>query len=220
MDPQVLAVILTLGGGALIGAISYTLRTLYGWRIAKQLQQAELINNLHRLAALLRTSKSLFDAQADRRNKLNDLLKINHKKEFALHKGYEAKFTKIYEHFTVEERELHGIVRTMTENALRPVNEAISSWLEQDIVFKTACSPLRKPRNLAELLQRLELHMMLWHAKYKYWMVDPRHALCYLADEEDHGIGFPTDIEAALEDALIELGQPKLPAIPQTSGAS
>lgn len=214
MDPEVLALVLTLGGGALIGAIGYVVRTWQGWLVAKQERHADLVASLHALAALLRTSKSLFQAQADRRDRLLDMLKRDHAGEVPLGLGYEATFTRMHGHFTEAEAELHGIVRTMTENGLRPVNKSVTDWLERDTIFKTAIAPLNDPQKLAHWLNQLELHLTLWHAKYEYWMPDTRHALVYLADEEDHGVPFPYGIEGVVEEVLIELGQPTVSTIP------
>ena len=217
MDPAVLAVIVTLGGGALIGTIGYIVRALHGWWVAKQEQRAELAARLHGLATLLHTSKSLFDVQVGQRNRLSAMLKSGHPDKVSPGMGYEATFQQMYDHFTAEEAELHGIVRAMTEYGLRPVNKAIIDWLERDTIFKTGMAALRDPQKLARWLHQLELHLTLWHAKYEYWMPDPRHALVYLADEEAHGVGFPSGIELVVEETLEELGQPTLSTIPVPS---
>ena len=214
MDPEVLAIILTLGGGALLGAIGYVVRALHGWWAAELERRAGLAAALHGLAKLLHTSKSLFDVQADQRDRLSDMLKNSHPDQESPGIGYEATFQKVYDDFTAEETELHGIVRAMTEHGLRPVNKAITDWLERDTTFKTAMAPLRDPQKLADWLHQLELHLTLWHAKYEYWMRDGRHALVYLADEEAHGVGFPFGIEFVVEEVLEELGQPTLATIP------
>lgn len=214
MDPEFLAVIVTLGGGATLGAIGYVVRSLHGWWVAKQDRRADLAARLHGLATLLHTSGSLFDVQAGQRNRLSDILKRNHPNEISLDLGYDATFQQLYDHFTAEEAELDGIVRAMTEFGLRPVNKAISEWLERDTIFKTGMSPMRGRQNLALWLHQLELHLTLWHAKYEYWMPDRKHALVYLADEEAHGVGFPNGVESVVEEALEELGQPTLATIP------
>ena len=42
-----------------------------------------------------------------------------------------------------------------------------------------------------------------WHAKYEALLPSmPEHALVYLADEEKHGIGFPTGIDKIVAEAL------------------
>ena len=106
MDPAVLAVIVTLGGGALIGAIGYIVRALHGWWVAKQERRAELAARLHGLATLLHTSKSLFDVQVGQRNRLSAMLKSGHPDKVSPGIGYEATFQQMYDHFTAEEAEL------------------------------------------------------------------------------------------------------------------
>jgi hypothetical protein len=50
------------------------------------------------------------------------------------------------------------------------------------------------------------LHLRLWHAKYEAWIPGhPRHALVYLADEEQHGIGFPGGLDQVVDEVLREL---------------
>ena len=214
MDPEVLAIVVTLGGGAMVGSIGYVVRSLHGWWIAKQDRRANLAARLHGLATLLHTSKSLFDVQAGQRNRLSAMLRSNHPDEISSGLGYETTFQRMYDHFTVEEAELHGIVRSMTEHGLRPVNRDITDWLERDTIFKTGMSPLRVSKKLDLWLHQLELHLTIWHAKYEYWMPNPKHSLVYLADEEAHGVGFPNGIELVVEEALEELGQPTLATIP------
>ena len=220
MDPEIVAVLITVGGAALIGSISYVVRTLHGWLTERAKRDAERVRRLQSLAALLRTSESIFKSQIDQRNRLESM--VDSKPELEGIRGYEAKFTRAYATFTDEEKELHGLIRSMTQNALRPVNLAISEWLEHDSTFKTAAAPLPKRGELSQWLHRLELHLSLWHAKYKYWMTDKRHALVYLADEEDHGVGFPRGIEDIVDNALKELRRRRriAPVFPLTSKAA
>src|SRR5712691_2980458 len=52
-------------------------------------------------------------------------------------------------------------------------------------------------------LGALEAHLLMWIAKYSAWIPDtPAHALVYLADEEAHGVPFPSGIERTIEQAL------------------
>lgn len=56
---------------------------------------------------------------------------------------------------------------------------------------------------LSELLNQLDAHLLLWLAKYEGWIPNrPDHALVYLADEEEHGLGFPNGIEETLAAVL------------------
>lgn len=211
MDREILVVIVTVGGSALIGAVSYLVKSLYGWSRARQMEKASQIARLYELVSLLRTSKSLFLAHNEQRDRLYAWLAMNHPDEFSDEKGFEATFTRMFDLFSQRETELHGIIRNITKNSVRDINLRLSQWLEGDQTFKTSRASLKNPHQLSRWLHHLELHLSLWHAKYEYWMEDPRHALVYLADEVDHGVGFPTGIEAFVEETLKALGQPMEP---------
>ena len=58
---------------------------------------------------------------------------------------------------------------------------------------------------LAQQLNELDAHPWLWLAKYEAWIPNnPRHALVCLADEHEHGLGFPPGIDETLEQVLTE----------------
>jgi len=83
-------------------------------------------------------------------------------------------------------------------------------WIQDDSYFKAQNGegPLGK---LAGELAKLELHLILWLAKYEAWIPEFKaHALVYLADEKKHGVGFPSGIDelippaqAVLETAML-----------------
>jgi hypothetical protein len=63
---------------------------------------------------------------------------------------------------------------------------------------------------LAELLNQLDAHLVLWLAKYESWIPNrPDHALVYLADEQLHGLGFPQGLDDAFSYVLV--GKPSPP---------
>lgn len=192
--------------GALIATFSYVVKQVVEWGRSIHAAHAARIASLQELAALLQTTKSLYLVQNERAQRLLALLKSNHREHLPSDSGFERTFSQVYDHFTPEERQLHGIIRSITTNALRPVNQEISAWLKADKIFKTASARISHRQELARLLRQLEVHLSLWHAKYEYWVPgEPKHALVYLADEEDHGIGFPNPIDQAIQAALDEL---------------
>jgi hypothetical protein len=68
----------------------------------------------------------------------------------------------------------------------------MSDWLRSDDLFRTKVVEIERKNQLAENLSALEIHLLLWQAKYEYWIPDhPEHALVYMADESEHGLGFP-----------------------------
>ena len=103
-----------------------------------------------------------------------------------------------------EELRLHSLVRAYTVHTLKPLNDKLLDWLRSD--EHSAVSPPATVAigELAVYLPRLEVHLLLWRAKYEQWMpTSPDHCLVYLADEESHGVGFPhggTALVAALLD--------------------
>lgn len=192
--------------GVLVATLSYVAKQGEEWWRANRAAHAARIASLQDLAALLRTARSLYLVQNERAQRLLAVLRSSHPGELPDEAGYERAFASLYDRFTPEERELHGIIRSITVSALRPVNQEVSAWLKADRTFRTASTRIAHRQELARQLHQLEVHLSLWHAKYEYWIPDePRHALVYLADEEDHGIGFPTRIDQTIQDALEEL---------------
>lgn len=155
------------------------------------------------LQALLRASESAFVVQALNRDRLYHLVEVNHSGVANLDEGYERVFSRSYAHFTDHERELHDVIRGITTHALRPVNEAMRDWLRSDAEFKSKLGTRGLNGDLARTLSDLEAHLILWQAKYSAWIPDnPEHALVYLADESDHGVGFPAGIAELVERKL------------------
>jgi hypothetical protein len=47
--------------------------------------------------------------------------------------------------------------------------------------------------------QSADARSVLWRAKYEFWIPDkPERAIVYMADEQQHGVGFPTGIEVLI----------------------
>ena len=96
---------------------------------------------------------------------------------------------------TLHDQELHGIIRSYSEYSMRRINEALQKWVENDIYFKTEQVGSSRKNELAARLRHLEMHMLLWFAKFENWIPNqPHHALVYMADEKKHGLGFPCDL--------------------------
>jgi len=202
--------------GALIAAFSFAAKTLYEWWSDLRHARAVRLASLLELSSLLRASWTIFAVQNTHARRLLRLLQQNHPGQVSPESGFEGAFAELYDQFTPEEAELHGIIRGMTMHSMRPVNEAMLNWLKNDITFKTTfvSASAEKKRLLAEKLYELEAHLILWVAKYETWIPDrPEHALVYLADERAHGIGFPPDTDKAIKDVLLDLSK-SAPDIP------
>ena len=79
-------------------------------------------------------------------------------------------------------------------------------WLHDDGYFKSCRGngPLGK---LAKSLGDLEVHLVMWKAKYEVWIPhQPAHSLVFLNDEKKHGAGFPTAIDALVKSILVRQG--------------
>ena len=194
--------------GALIATFGFLGKSMFrAWSEARA-EKASRLARILRLASLLRASRTTFVVQNNHARRLLSSLEEKHTREIGEESGFERAFSRLYDKFTEDEKELHGIIRSMTVHSLRPINEAVLEWLKEDTTFKTGFIPgaIKNRRQLAEKLLALEAHLILWNAKYEYWIPDePKHALVYLADEEEHGVGFPTGIESVISDVVLEL---------------
>jgi len=202
--------------GAVIAAIGFVGKLLYElWSDLRQ-AQAKRLAMIIDLSALFTASHVLFLVQNGWARRLMQLLRRNHPGDIDDGEGFEAAFAKLYDKFSPEEAALHGRIRDWTVHGLRPVNEAMLAWLENDTLFRTTYIQAKdqKKRQLAEKLIELHAHLLLWRYKYDAWIPsDPKHALVYLADEAAHGVGFPVGLDALLRDVMTELKK-SAPALP------
>jgi hypothetical protein len=186
--------------GAVIAAVGYVSKLIIEawreWRNENDQRQAQL----HQLGALLEASRAIFLVQRDQAKRLADRLGSRFPDERPDEPGFEELFGHLSGRFDRDEEDLHGIIRAYTEHGLKPLNEAMLSWLEADTVHRTARGKKGNRAVLAKKLNELDAHLRLWLAKYQAWLPNhPEHALVYLADEEKHGLGFPTGIEDVLD---------------------
>lgn len=192
--------------GNIISALVGMVGTLTAQTIKKRRQaRARVRQRLERLSALLAESKSLFRSQSEQRDRLVEVLGKNHPAEVgawqsADGRGFDDLFYDLSPQFAVEERNLQAIIRGMTELPMRRVNQEMSDWLAANL-------PVRAPRQMRTMLEalndplvRLQLHLNEWHSKYlAVFAPDSRRSLVYLADEHQHGHGFPKDLEPKLK---------------------
>jgi hypothetical protein len=89
----------------------------------------------------------------------------------------------------------HGLIRSYTTECIRPLDVEMIKWLTADTYFKGE-SRSESLGALAQALQKLEAHLVLWRAKYEFWIPDkPERAIVSMSDEERHGVEFPKGIE-------------------------
>ena len=152
------------------------------------LRRASKASSLIDLQSHLLASRSAYLAQVAIRNRLAS--EISHDLPEFSDFGYDDMFAAAFPKLPEDQKHRHGLIRAYTVKAIKPLNDAMTAWLKQDRDFK------HQPDKLGLALQNLEAHLVLWQAKYDFLIPDhPERTLVYLADEEQHGVGFPTGIE-------------------------
>lgn len=180
---------------AVLAAVGYVAKLLIELIRDVRRSRAEKRARLLELASLLRATRVLFLVQNQLAVRLAEALRSAHP-DAPSGSGYEDLFATQFDTFTPDQKALHEIIRGITEHSLRPLNKALSKWLRKDLTFRTGYRAKGDWRRLAEKLGELETHLLLWHAKYDSWIPgEPRHALVYLADEQQHGIAFPEGLD-------------------------
>jgi hypothetical protein len=112
--------------------------------------------------------------------------------------GYDQILAAGYPLLNERQKLRHGLIRNYTIHCLYPLNVEMINWLSADTFFKGAGKE-GSWKYLSIALQQLEAHLILWRAKYKFWIPDkPERAIVFMADEEHEGIGFPVGIEALI----------------------
>jgi hypothetical protein len=189
--------------GAVVAALGYVGKlAVESWREWRQ-DRAERLARLLQLQALLRAGRTAFQVQRELAGRLEAQLRHKYPNDLPDEPGFERMFTHLYDRFEPEQAELHSVIRAYTEHALYPTNRAIADWLRADVDYRTSRGTSQPEVRLAKLLNELDCHLTLWLAKHDGWLPDrPDHALVYLVDEERHGLGFPTEIDQAVEDVL------------------
>ena len=197
---------------AVLAAIGYIGRQVADLVVAAMRKNEADFAHLVELQSLLNGSGAVYRVQNDLTRNLEALVVRNHPEQSSS-MGFDALFTRAYGQFMADEQEMHSIIRSMTENSVRPLNQAMSRWLETDRVYKVGARRGPVWQKLAIELRKLETHLSVWHSKYQVWIPDhPAHALVYMADEKQHGVGFPEDLEVVVNAAVA--GHKMLPPLP------
>lgn len=185
-----------------LAALGYVAKLIVEMIRAAADRRSVRIAKLVELDGLLRAVNAVYQTQNTLARRLQKSVETNQPDlGTRAAKGFEATFVAAYEKMTDPERELHGVIRSMSENALKPLNESILDWLDSDVYWK-APGGNRKKYQLAKTLAALDAHLHIWRAKYAYWMVNPVHSLVYLADEDHHGLKFPSEVDNLVQEIL------------------
>ena len=196
--------------GLIGGLIGFLGKSFVSWWTGRRAQQTATRARLEVLASLLRESWSVFEAQNEVARRLAALLARDHPapRAAAGKDGFEATFVALYDQFTQKEKELHAIIRGVTEGAMHRVNTALMAWLKSDSLYKNPHVIDGDRRGLAKALQDLELHFNLWLDVYRVWIPDhPSHALVYLGDERRLGREFPSGIDELADRVLVRVNR-------------
>jgi hypothetical protein len=180
---------------AAIAAVGYVLKliveAIVKWRTTQREQRARLVA----LQSLLLCSKRVFDIQNELVKRLCDEVRRAHSE---VQGSYDDILTRAFQDQHLDERQKkeHALIRNYTMSCLLPLNSQMRSWLAGDTYFKVAAKTGNRTR-LSRALQQLEVHLLVWQAKYDLWIPNnPERTIVYMADEATHGVGFPTGIEA------------------------
>jgi len=191
---------------AIAGATGYFFKS---WRDDRQKilgERQTILASLRRLGKLLETSRGIAVLQREKADELIALLKKSQGVTFANDDTLDSKLAEKFPVMAPEEKELHGLIRAYSGSALRPINDEILRWLEEDAYFSTGRVSVANSASLIDLLAMLHVHLVLWRAKCLYWLDSSEaHALVYLADEKKHGLGFPKGLDLRIHETITEL---------------
>src|ERR1043166_213701 len=117
---------------AFIAALGYLLKIFLQWigelKKSTRTHRARLVG----LYSLLIAGKAAFLAQSDNRNRLEELISLNHPDIYKETRGYDKLFSLSFPQMNQDERELHQIIRAITENTIQPLNQSLLNWLKED----------------------------------------------------------------------------------------
>jgi hypothetical protein len=203
------ASLLTVLVTAVIAAAGYVAKlaidTSHEWRVKRQIERA----SLYRLRSLLIASRVAFRVQRQQADRLAANLRQTKPQFPTDNQGLEHLLSQAHAQLSPDEVDHHAVIRGYTEHALFPINGAMLEWLRSDVEHRIELGKAGNELALAVLLNSLDSHLQLWLAKYHAWIpTHPEHALVYLADEELHGVGFPTGIDSALDAVVGAQGKP------------
>lgn len=188
--------------GAIIAAVGYVGKQISDiWahtRKVRRLRRAQLVQ----LQSLLRATGVAFAIQNQHARRLLDMLQ-ERLPSLDASGGFEQAFSRSFKDMNAEERQLHSLIRGITVSALRAGNSGLLKWLDADTYFKAQYVKSGPWSVFAGKLAELQSHLILWQAKFEIWIPDyPEHALVYMADEQQHGSGFPAGLDDVVDEVL------------------
>src|SRR5262249_15861084 len=178
--------------GAAFAALGYVAKDVYRYLKERRGQHGDDLTKLRELQGLLHESGSLFRSQNDQVRRLLEMLQHNHPGQVSAEMGFDEAFFRASSLFNLDEKELQLLIRGLTQNPMRSVNERMRLWLAGNPRFKTWKEKPASFVALAEQLRLLELHLIEWQNKYDQIFARDAtegHSLVYLADQKKQGHG-------------------------------
>ena len=194
--------------GAALAVIGHVWTNFQQWRETQQKAERIRRSRLAELVASIRAGDAAWAIQCENRERLNDLVAARMPSQAKNDEGYDQSFALAYSTMTPDERALHDVIRGITIHTIRPINRRLRKWLQSDTEFRVRVIDSTPRGRLAGYLNTLEVHLILWEAKYQIWIPGhPERALVYLADEKQHGIEFPKKGVQIVNAVLTETGR-------------
>jgi hypothetical protein len=188
--------------GAVIAALGYVGKLVSDSWLERQRTKRERRTHLIELQSLLRSTKVSFEIQHAHTQRLLSMLRAR-MPGLDVSGGYDQAFAQSWSAMVPEEKELHSLIRSITINSVRPGNSALVVWFSRDSFFKAQYGRRDALGVLADELGQMQIHVILWNAKYEMWIPDhPEHALVYMADEKSHGARFPVGLDSTVAKVL------------------
>ena len=107
---------------------------------------------------------------------------------------------------TEDEKVIFSLTRGISYS-MQEANASLLKWVRAETYYRVSDGTADRDA-LAQKLDQLDSHLELWLAKFKNWIPPhPQHAIVFMADEEKHGIGFPKNLDEAVERMLAVEGQ-------------
>ena len=191
--------------GAVSAALGFFGKELWSWLKEQREKKQGRRARLEELSRLLDESGSLFRSQRTQAERLLESIKSSQPECINPDFSLDQIFSQAFPNLTPEQLGLHTIIRGVTATSMKRINSETANWLKRDDFFTNTTNSPAQLKRLAEELQKLRLHLGEWHSKFSsVFENDKTVALNYLADEQEHGTGFPVGIESVVQQVLQE----------------
>lgn len=168
--------------GAVSAVIGFCAKNLWGWWSKQHETKRQRRARLEQLDRLLDESGNLFRSQRSQAQRLFESVQHAQPSVIEPDLSLDQVFSRAFPKLTRDETQLHTIIRGVTETAMRRINTETADWLQNDDWFKQAKHSSDQLNRLAGELQKLELHLNEWHAKFSsVFQKDQTLALNYLS---------------------------------------